>query len=195
MAECEPLTCSYDTYAWNVQLKKAVDFRHVRHPYSQLKPEEIDPRSGCTVCSEDQIELNIAGLPPFRVCRKLAPELKPALEQLANDGIPLYRVIGYRPGKSRGDTNMHGNRTRFSNHAYGTALDINPDHNGLYSNCIRYGAQCRLLKGGAWRPGIDPASLTADGEVVRVMRAIGLQWGGEIKGRQKDFMHFSISGY
>ncbi len=194
-AESIPLTCSYDSYSWNVHQKKAVNFAHVSHPYSQLAREEVDPHTGCTVCSEDQVEVNIAGLPPFPICRKLAPELKPALTYLIRSGVHIERIIGYRPGKSRGNTDVDGNRTIFSNHAFGTALDINPAHNGLYGNCIRFGPQCRLLKGGAWRPGSDPASLVPDGEVVQVMRSIGLQWGGEIEGRQKDFMHFSISGY
>jgi len=194
-SECSPLTCTYETYRWNVHLKRAVAFSHVSHPYSKLSKEEVDPVTGCTVCMEDQVELKVAALPPFRACRRLAPELKSALEQLARDGVPLYRVVGYRPGKTRGDIDADGNRTSFSNHAYGTALDINPEQNGLYTDCVRFGPQCKLVMGGEWRPGEQPASLLPGGKVVSAMRSIGFRWGGEIKGRQKDFMHFSISGY
>lgn len=194
-AEAHPRTCSYESYSWNVRLKRAVNIFHVRHAYSKLTKEEIDPVTGCTVCLEDQVKMKIAGVPSFRICRKLAPVLKPTLEHLAHDGFPLYRIVGYRPGKTRGDVDANGNRTRFSNHAYGAALDIDPGQNGLYDDCIRFGPQCKLIMGGAWQPGENPASLLPNGKVVRAMRAIGFKWGGEIKGRQKDFMHFSISGY
>jgi hypothetical protein len=95
---------------------------------------------------------------------------------------------------TRGDTDRHGNRTRYSNHAFGIALDINPEANGLYDRCPRFGPGCRLIKGGRWNPA-RPASLTADGPVVRALKNIGLRWGGQIEGRQKDFMHFSPTGY
>jgi hypothetical protein len=51
------------------------------------------------------------------------------------------------------------------------------------------------LRGGAWQPGVDPYSLSADGIVVRELQNLGFRWGGEIAGRQKDFMHFSPTGY
>jgi hypothetical protein len=86
-------------------------------------------------------------------------------------------------------------RTRFSNHSFGIAIDVNSASNGLYTNCISFGAQCRLHRGGPWRPASDTASIAADSRLVRRMRAAGFRWGGEIRGRQKDFMHFSPSGY
>ncbi len=194
-AEQSPATCSYDTYRWNVEQRKAVEYSHVSHPYSELSAEEIDPGTGCTVCTEDQVELRVSTLPPFRVCRKLATDIEQAMEQLVQQGELINEVVGYRVGKTRGDVDAHGNRTRFSNHSYGIALDINPKQNGLYANCIEFGPQCRLIKGGPWLPDATPLSLRPDGRTVAAMRSIGLKWGGEIKGKQKDFMHFSISGY
>jgi hypothetical protein len=55
--------------------------------------------------------------------------------------------------------------------------------------------ECQLLRGGLWRPGFDPYSLQQNGLIVRMLKEIGFKWGGEIEGRQKDFMHFSPSGY
>ena len=194
-ADTVPTTCTYDTYRWNVEQRKAVEYSHVSHPYSELSEEEVDQGTGCTVCTEDQVTLKISTLPPFRTCRKLAANVKQTLEQLVQQGEPIDEVVGYRVGKTRGDVDASGNRTRFSNHSYGVAMDINPKQNGLYENCIEFGPQCRLIKGGPWQPDLTPLSLRPDGRTVAAMRSIGLKWGGEIKGKQKDFMHFSISGY
>jgi len=160
-----------------------------------LDADEIDQTTGCTVCSEDQVEINILNLQPFKVCKKLAPEIRNTLERLLLNGESIYEVVGYRVGKTRGDVDANGNRTRFSNHSFGIAIDINPKQNGLYTNCIAFDSQCRLIKGGPWRPDLSPLSLRPDGKTVSAMRSLGLKWGGEIKGRQKDFMHFSVSGY
>jgi hypothetical protein len=96
---------------------------------------------------------------------------------------------------TRGDADADGNRTLFSNHSFGIALDINEGHNGLYDQCLQFDGNCRLLRGGAWQPGVDPFSLSGDGIIVQALQSLGLSWGGEIAGRQKDFMHFSPTGY
>lgn len=186
--------CTYTTYQWNTIEKKAVDIKTVRRPYSKLEPEEIDPVTGCTVCREDQVTLTVGSIPAFQVCRKIADEIVAALTHLIEQQLPLKQIVGYRVGKTRGGTDEEGNRTMFSNHSFGSALDINPQNNGLYDNCIEFGPGCRLIRGGEWHPD-NPASLTAGGEVVRAFRRMGFRWGGEIRGRQKDFMHFSPSGY
>ncbi len=187
-------SCTYRTYKWNVDLRRAVEHETVRHPYDELAPEEIDASSGCTVCEEDQVEVEVTPLRPFRMCSSLAPEVRAVLTDLLAAGEPINEVVGYRVGRSRGDVDLHGNRTEFSNHSYGIALDINPLQNGLYDHCDNFGPLCRLIRGGPWRPG-EPGTLTADGRIVIEMRKAGFEWGGEIAGRQKDFMHFSPSGY
>jgi hypothetical protein len=78
---------------------------------------------------------------------------------------------------------------RWSNHAYGHAIDLNPVENP-YVGCgrtrDRRGAQyidrSRLRQGM-----VTPA-------VVGVFRSIGWGWGGEWAGRTKDYMHFSTNG-
>jgi hypothetical protein len=78
---------------------------------------------------------------------------------------------------------------RWSNHAYGLAVDINPVENP-YVGCgmsrdpraRRYMDRSRLRKGM-----VTPA-------VVRAFRSIGWGWGGEWTGETKDYMHFSHNG-
>ncbi len=188
-------TCSYSTWSWNVNLKKAVAYRDVRKPYQELKEHEIDRVTGCSICVEDQVEINLPNIKPFLICRQLAPQLQSTLRELIKLGQPIKTVIGYRVGQTRGKIDDNGNRTGFSNHSFGIALDINAQHNGLYTECFTFGEQCRLLRGGHWRPDKDPLSLKLNGQIVGQLKRIGFKWGGEIKGRQKDFMHFSITGY
>ena len=110
-------------------------------------------------------------------------------------GEKINSVVGYRVGRTRGGVDAQGNRTGFSNHSYGVAIDINTEHNGLYINCVEFGPQCQLSRGGSWRPLQDPYSLLKDGQIVKMFKRTGFKWGGEIKGQQKDFMHFSLTGY
>jgi hypothetical protein len=81
-------------------------------------------------------------------------------------------------------------RGRWSNHAYGLAIDLNPVENP-YAGCgrvhnarsARYVDRSRLRKGM-----VTPA-------VVRAFRSIGWGWGGDWTGDTKDYMHFSHNGH
>jgi len=190
-----PATCSYQTYAWNTRLKQAVDVRLVQHDYRALTKEEVDEASGCTVCQADQVTIQLRELEPFQVCHVVAARVREVLTQLIREGEPILKVEGYRVGKTRGEADRNGNRTRFSNHSFGIALDINPEQNGLYDHCRSFDARCRLIRGGLWQPGAIMGSLLPGGPVISLFKQAGFKWGGEIKGRQKDFMHFSPSGY
>jgi D-alanyl-D-alanine carboxypeptidase len=78
---------------------------------------------------------------------------------------------------------------RWSNHAYGYAIDLNPVENP-YVGCgqttdptsVRYMDRSRLRKGM-----VTPA-------VVRAFASIGWGWGGSWSGETKDYMHFSVNG-
>jgi hypothetical protein len=78
---------------------------------------------------------------------------------------------------------------RWSNHAYGYAIDLNPVENP-YVGCgqtrdptaVRYMDRSRVRKGM-----VTPA-------VVRAFRSIGWGWGGDWSGDTKDYMHFSVNG-
>ncbi len=78
---------------------------------------------------------------------------------------------------------------RWSNHAYGLAIDVNPVENP-YVGCAKvrdprtrpYVNRSRMRKGM-----VTPA-------VVRAFRSIGWGWGGAWTGATKDYMHFSHNG-
>jgi len=190
----EPDLCTYSTYKWNTYSRQAVDFKQIQKPYSEITDEEIDKLTGCTVCQEDQVTVAISGLPDFKVCRYIAVDIQNALEKAISLGQLIVEVIGYRVGRTKGDIDDMGNRIQFSNHSFGTAIDINPEFNGLYDNCISYSSSCRLIKGGRWSND-KLESLHIDSHIVQTMKTIGFNWGGEIPGKQKDFMHFSLTGY
>lgn len=77
----------------------------------------------------------------------------------------------------------------WSNHAYGHAIDINPNENP-YVGCgavhdprsRAYIDRSRMRKGM-----VTPA-------VVRAFASIGWGWGGDWGGATKDYMHFSTTG-
>ncbi|MDP1635371.1 MAG: M15 family metallopeptidase [Gallionellaceae bacterium] len=188
------LLCTYDTYQWNVRDRKAVAQRKVVKPFSELTVEERDAHSGCSVCEEDQVTLAFPGLRSFKVCRHVAQRVRQIVEALQQKHAPLREVVGYRVGMTRGEVDAAGNRTGFSNHSFGVALDVNAGQNGLYDNCINFDSSCRLIMGGLWNPG-QPFSLTNDSMIVQEFKRNGFLWGGEISGQQKDFMHFSPTGY
>lgn len=189
-----PAECSYEMQVWNVHMKNSAGVTNIRHAYAELSPEEIDPATGCTVCSEDQAIVDVPSLHFFSICHRLAFRVRFVVQDLLRSGAPLHTVIGYRVIKSRGPVDGNGNRTVFSNHSFGTAIDINQEQNGLYDNCIEFGPQCRLNRGGEWKPG-TPGTLERNDEIVSLFKRAGFQWGGEIAGKQKDFMHFSLTGY
>jgi len=188
-------SCHYQDWRWNVAQKRAVQHRAIVKDYSQLSPDERDEQSGCSVCAEDQETIRINGIPEFSVCRKYAPAIRDSIITLIRQGEKISSVIGYRVGRTRGDLDAAGNRSGFSNHSYGIAIDINTEHNGLYENCLQFGPPCRLLRGGPWQPASDPYSMQPDGAIVTLLKQSGFKWGGEIQGKQKDFMHFSLTGY
>ncbi len=190
----KPKTCSYEVYNWNIYKKRAVNNKVEVHPYSEFKAEETDPETGCTVCLEDQELLKVGDIKPFYICKKIAGTVRSVLEKLIAAGEPVLEVIAYRPGRTKNPLDKKGNRTGFSNHAYGIAVDINRSKNGLYDKCPKFGPGCRLLHGGRWKPG-EKGALTKDSPIVKEMKAAGFKWGGEIEGGQKDFMHFSGIGY
>ena len=190
----EPLDCSYEMQVWNVAQKGSTGTKKVKHSYAELAPNEQDPATGCTVCSEDQELVSIPPLQPFSVCVKLAPRVRSILGEMVWRGAPINTVVGYHVIRSRGPLDGNGNRTEFSNHSFGTAIDINSELNGLYDNCISFGPSCRLIRGGAWKPGVS-GTLDKNSDIVVQFKQAGFKWGGEIAGKQKDFMHFSLTGY
>ena len=183
--------CHYDYTVWNTRTRSSEGPVAVKKWKKDLLPYEKGPL-GCTLCEEDQVTVSLKNGKSFRACGAVAEVFRKAIDA---SGIRIETILGYRPSRSRGPVDSRGLRTEFSNHAYGVAIDINEEHNGLYSNCREWGPQCVLTKGGIYNPGRDPLSLTRDHVLTEALISSGFLWGGEIAGNQKDFMHFSPDGY
>jgi hypothetical protein len=80
--------------------------------------------------------------------------------------------------------------TRWSNHAYGRAIDINPIENPYVSRGrTSHAASGRFVKRTPARPG-----MIAEGDAVtRAVDGAGWGWGGRWSGA-KDYQHISASG-
>lgn len=186
--------CTYQTWDWDTIQKKAVHLRTISKLKSEITPEERGDTPDCSVCEEDQVEVRIDRVARFKICKAMSPQIVSAIKNAIAAGFPFSSIVGYRVGKSKGPLNSAGERTQFSNHSFGTAIDFNSEKNGLYDFCIRFSPNCKLLRGGAY---IQDAlgSITKDSSIYKEMLKAGFKWGGEISGKQKDFMHFSLSGF
>lgn len=185
--------CHYSTWTWDIKAGRAVNHEKVEKNRSKLAKDEKDPFSNCTICEEDQVWVRLKGISPFRVCRYYVKPIKKILIEAKEKGFPIYEVIAYRVGKSRGEADERGLRTKYSNHSYGSAIDINANFNGLYDQCFIFNSQCKLIRGGRWNSS-NPAAITKNSVLYQQFLKMGWKWGGELKGKQKDFMHFSKGG-
>jgi hypothetical protein len=81
--------------------------------------------------------------------------------------------------------------TRWSNHAYGLAIDVNPIENPYVSG----GTSSHRASG----PYLDrsrrqPGTAYEGGVLVAAFRAVGWGWGGSWSGSVRDYQHFSVNG-
>jgi hypothetical protein len=81
--------------------------------------------------------------------------------------------------------------TRWSEHAYGRAIDLNPIENPYVTaaGTTSHAASRRYLRRSPYRPGMA----VEGGVVVRAFAAAGFGWGGRWSG-DRDYQHFSASG-
>jgi hypothetical protein len=79
---------------------------------------------------------------------------------------------------------------RFSAHAYGTAVDINPFNNPDVKRDL---VLPELASAYADRKWVRPGMFLAGSSAVRALTDIGWTWGGTYRS-SKDYMHFSLSG-
>lgn len=84
---------------------------------------------------------------------------------------------------------IRGGRS-WSEHALGTAVDINPFHNPMYKR-----GTVTPEKATAYvdRTNVRPGMVVDPGVAVRAFAAIGWKWGGHWSSHQ-DWMHFSATG-
>ena len=81
--------------------------------------------------------------------------------------------------------------TRWSEHAYGRAIDLNPIENPYVTagGTTSHRASRSFLRRAPYRPGMA----VEGGAVVRAFDAVGWGWGGRWSGA-RDYQHFSASG-
>jgi hypothetical protein len=83
-----------------------------------------------------------------------------------------------------------GGSGNWSNHAYGHAVDLNPNENPYVG--------CGAVYDPRSRPYVDRTPLRkgmVTPAVVRAFESIGWGWGGDWTGDTKDYMHFSTTGH
>jgi hypothetical protein len=83
-----------------------------------------------------------------------------------------------------------GGPRRWSEHAYGKAIDVNPVENPyLLAGVVRPSSGRRYLDRSRVRPGMA----VEGGPLVRAFAAVGWSWGGRWRG-SRDYQHFSATG-
>jgi len=81
--------------------------------------------------------------------------------------------------------------TRWSQHAYGRAIDLNPFHNPYVRGDL---VLPELASAYRDRTDIRPGMVVAGDPVTAAFAAIGWGWGGDWTGAATDPMHFSATG-
>lgn len=114
--------------------------------------------------------------------KSLQADLENIFREIAEAKFPISDLYCYG-----GWRNMVSSSTTVSHHSYGVACDINVDANPYVSGG-------KVSVGTAWKPGVNPYSITPDGPVVKTFNNYGWVWGGNWRSA-KDYMHFSFTGH
>lgn len=138
----------------------------------------------------------------------VAKNVTKIFEELYAVGYPVYKM--YLVSKFKGNDwqsieagntsalncrSLTGSSKKWSNHAYGMAIDINPIENPYISRSGRISHKASLK----YRKRIhvpsrglaDKAMALKDDEVVHIFKKYGWKWGGDWSGI-KDYQHFSF---
>jgi hypothetical protein len=132
----------------------------------------------------------------------VAPAVARIFRSLYRDKVPIRRMQPIEKYKGSDWRSIEADNTsafncrkatgsgRWSNHAYGTAIDINPIENPW----VEPGG---VIYHRASKPYIDrrprPGMAVEGGALVRAFAREGWKWGGRWKGT-KDYQHFSADG-
>jgi hypothetical protein len=136
------------------------------------------------------------------VAASVAPDVVQVFHRLYDNGFPLASLrlvddFGGSDDQSMDADNSSAFNCRavtggggFSEHSYGTAIDLNPVENPYLSGDTVLPAQGRQFLDRAPGPGV----ITAGDPVVAAFASIGWTWGGTWSG-PVDYQHFSASGH
>jgi hypothetical protein len=137
------------------------------------------------------------------VNRDVAAAVLGVLRRLYTEGFPIRRMVpvdayggsDYRSIEADNTSAFNcrtvEGTTRWSEHAYGRAIDVNPIENPYVTSAgtTSHRASRAYLRRTPFRPG-----MAAEGRaLVRAFDAAGFGWGGRWSGA-KDYQHFSASG-
>ena len=137
------------------------------------------------------------------VHRDVATAMLGVLRRLYADGFPIRRMVPIDAYGGSDFRSIEADNTsafncrfvdgtsRYSEHAYGRAIDVNPIENPYVtrSGTTSHPASRSYLRRTPFRPG-----MAAEGHaLVRAFDVIGWGWGGRWSG-VKDYQHFSASG-
>jgi hypothetical protein len=168
-------------------------------------------RPGCPVALEDLRVItmtfwdfeNAVSMGELMVHRRYAQDVIGVFRTLFDARFPIERMelangyMGNDPPLALRNNTAGFNCRRsvgsgaWSEHAYGRAVDINPDQNPYVSP----GGRVEPPFGARWvdRSLNDPGMIRPGDVVVKAFRAIGWRWGGSYR-RNRDWMHFSRTG-
>jgi len=133
------------------------------------------------------------------IARRVAPEIVSVFRQLWTAHFPIRRLQPVSAYRGSDDASMAADNTsgfncrfvggtsRWSMHAYGEAIDVNPVENP-YVQGSRYSppAGRPYIVRTPYRKGMA----VADGVVVRAFASVGWKWGASFG----DYQHFSTTG-
>ncbi len=137
------------------------------------------------------------------VHRDVAARVLLVLRRLYGEGFPIRRMV---PVEAYGGSDFRSieadntsafncrfvdGTSRWSEHAYGRAIDVNPIENPYVTSAgtTSHRASAAYVRRSVLRPGMA----TAGRALVRSFDAIGWGWGGRWQGA-RDYQHFSASG-
>jgi D-alanyl-D-alanine carboxypeptidase len=136
------------------------------------------------------------------VHRRVAREVVGVFRTLYAARFPIRRMVPVSAFGGSDEASMAADNTsgfncrfvsgtrRWSMHAYGLAIDVNPVENPYISGArIRPPAGSRYVDRAPRRPGMA----VEEGVLVRAFAAVGWEWGGHWTG-SLDYQHFSTNG-
>ena len=113
------------------------------------------------------------------VHKNIASTVQQIFKEIYNgkEKFPIHSIGGY---------SWRGNSSS-SEHCEGLAIDINANENAMINKTTG-----KILSGSFYKPGVNPYSIPANGDVVKAFEKYGFYWGDW--STKADYMHFSYFG-